>query len=110
VNGFPDNVQNRNVVIENNQIDESYDYAIFVANADGVQIVGNTIGRTFIRGAFDAGGLSGIVPGSAIYLGRSKDVVIGGNTAARGPVAKAVVAVDKTCDRGSVRIGDNRLT
>jgi len=111
VKGFQNNFQNRNVTIEGNHIDESYVYAIFVGNADGVKISGNTIGRTFSRGtAYDAGQIYGIRPDSAIFIGRSRNVEIGNNTAARGKVAKTTVAVDGTCDKGSVRVGSNRLT
>jgi hypothetical protein len=109
--GFQNNFGNRNVTIEANHIDDSYIYAIFVANADGVKIIGNSIGQTFIRGtAFDTGQLYGIKPDSAILLGRSRNVEISNNTAARGKVAKTAVAVDGTCDKGSVRVGNNRLT
>jgi hypothetical protein len=109
--GFQNNFQNRNVTIEGNHIDDSYIYAIFVNNADGVKIIGNLIGQTFIRGtAFDAGQLYGIKPDSAIFVGRSRNVQIDNNTMARGKVAKTAVAVDPTCDKGSVRVGNNRLT
>jgi hypothetical protein len=109
--GFQNNFQNRNVTIEANHIDDSYIYAIFVANADGVKIIGNSIGQTFIRGtAFDTGQLYGIKPDSGIVLGRSRNVEISNNTVARGKVAKTAVAVDATCDKGSVRVGNNRLT
>jgi hypothetical protein len=109
--GFQNNIQNRNVTIEGNHIDDSYIYAIFVSNADGVQIIGNAIGQSFIRGtAYDAGQLYGIKPGSAIYIGRSRNVAIDNNTAARGKVAKTAVAVDATCDKATVRVGNNRLT
>jgi hypothetical protein len=37
-------------------------------------------------------------------------VQIDNNTMARGKVAKTAVAVDPTCDKGSVRVGNNRLT
>ena len=108
--GFQNNFQNRNVTIESNHIDESYVYAIFAGNADGVRISGNSIGRTFIRGtAYDAGQIYGIKPDSAIFIGRSRNVEIGNNTVARGKVAKTAVAVDGTCDKGSVRVGSNRL-
>jgi hypothetical protein len=109
--GFQNNFQNRNVTIEGNHIDDSYICAIFVNNADGVKIIGNLIGQTFIRGtAFDAGQLYGIKPDSAIFVGRSRNVQIDNNTMARGKVAKTAVAVDPTCDKGSVRVGNNRLT
>jgi hypothetical protein len=99
------------VTIEANHIDDSYIYAIFVGNADGVKIIGNSIGQTFVRGtAYDAGQLYGIKPDSAILVGRSRNVEINNNTVARGKVAKTAVAVDATCDKGTVRVGNNRLT
>ncbi len=111
VNGFPNSFQNRSVTIEGNRIDDSYIYAIFVTNADGVHIVNNAIGQTFIRGsAFDAGGRFGVHPDSAILIGRSRNAQISGNTVARGRVTKAAVAVDRTCDTGSVHVENNRLT
>jgi hypothetical protein len=110
VKGFPDNFQNRNVTIEGNHIDDSYAFGIFVANADGLKITGNAIGQTFLRGAFDAGQLYGIKPDSGIYVGRSRNVTIDNNTVAHGRVARVAVAVDGTCDRKSVHVGNNRLT
>src|SRR6202035_418906 len=89
--GFQNNFQNRNVTIEGNHIDDSYIYAIFVANADGVKIEKNAIGQTFLRGVLDA-------------------VTISNNTVARGRIARAAVAVDASCDKPSVRLGNNRLT
>jgi parallel beta helix pectate lyase-like protein len=110
VKGFPDNFQNRNVTIEGNHIDDSYAFGIFVANADGLKITGNAIGQTFLRGAFDAGQLYGIKPDSGIYVGRARNVTIDNNTVAHGRVARVAVAVDGTCDRKSVHVGNNRLT
>jgi parallel beta-helix repeat protein len=111
VKGFPGNFQNRNVTIDGNHVDDSYVYGIFVANADGVKITNNTIGQTFVRGtAFDAGKLYGIKPDSAVFVGRSRNVTIAGNTMAHGRVAKTAVAVDATCDKGSVHVGSNKLT
>lgn len=86
--------QNRNVTIAGNRIDDSFIYAIFVSNADGVRIIGNLIGQTFVRGsAFGAGQLYGVNPNSAVLIGRSK----------------IAVAVDRTCDGGSVHVGTNTL-
>jgi hypothetical protein len=111
VNGFPNSFQNRNVTIEGNRIDDSYIYAIFVSNADGVRIINNAIGQTFIRGsAFDAGGRYGVHPDSAILIGRSRNAQIRGNTVARGKVTKVAVTVDRTCEMGSVHTPNNRLT
>ena len=107
--GFPNNFQNRNVTIEGNHIDDSYIYAIFVANADGVKIENNAIGQTFLRGVFDAGKLYGIKPDSGIFVGRARNVTISNNTVARGRIARAAVAVDASCDKPSVHLGNNRL-
>jgi hypothetical protein len=108
--GFLNNVQNHNVTIEGNHIDDSYLYAIFVSNADGVKIDGNAIGQTFIRGtAFDAGQLYGIKPDSAIYVGRARNVAISNNSIAHGKVTKTAVAVDATCDKATVHLANNRL-
>jgi hypothetical protein len=109
-NGFQNNFQNRNITIEGNWIDDSYIYAIFVSNADGVRMTGNVIGQTFVRGAFDAGQRYGVHPNSAILIGRSRNAQISGNTVARGRVTKAAVAVDRTCDLRSVHVGNNKLT
>jgi hypothetical protein len=109
--GFQNNFQNRNVTITANRIDDSFIYAIFVANADSVRITDNVIGQTFIRGsAFGAGELYGVNPSSAIFIGRSKNVEIGNNTVAHGKVTRTAVTVDGTCDRGSIRAWNNRLT
>lgn len=110
VKGFANNLQNRNVTIEGNHIDDSYGYGIFVSNADGVKISGNVIGQTFLRGAFDAGKLYGIKPDSAIYVGRSHNVMIADNSVAHGKVARTAVVVDATCDKPTTHVGNNRLT
>jgi hypothetical protein len=109
--GFPNNVQNRNITIEGNHIDDSFIYAIFVSNVDGVKITGNAVGQTFVRGtAFDAGQLYGIKPDSAIFVGHSRNVTISGNTVAHGRVARTAVTVDATCDKPTLHVGNNRLT
>jgi parallel beta-helix repeat protein len=110
VKGFANNFQHRNVTIEGNHIDDSYAYGIFVSNADGVKISGNLIGQTFLRGAFDAGKLYGIKPDSAIYIGRARNVTIADNGMAHGKIAKTAVAVDASCDKPTVHVGNNRLT
>jgi hypothetical protein len=76
-----------------------------------VRIIGNVIGQTFIRGdTFGAGELYGVHPDSAIFIGRSRNAQISNNVAAHGRVAKTAVAVDRTCERGSIHLGNNRLT
>ena len=109
--GFPANVQNHNVTIDGNHIDDSFVYAIFVSNADGVRIVNNAIGQTFVRGtAFDAGQLYGIKPNSGIFVGHSRNITVSNNAVAHGRVTKAAVAVDPSCDKPTLHIGNNRLT
>ena len=109
--GFQNNLQNRNVTIEGNHIDDSNIYAIFVANADGVKIIGNSIGQTFLRGtAYDAGQFYGLKPNSSILIGKSRNADINNNTAASGKVTKAAVTVDASCEKATVRVANNRLT
>jgi hypothetical protein len=68
------------------------------------------IGQAFIRGsAFDAGGRFGVHPHSAILIGRSRNAQISGNTVMHGRVTKAAVALDGTCDLGSVHVRNNKL-
>jgi Right handed beta helix region len=107
--GFANNFQNRNVTIQGNRIDNSFIYGIFVGNADGVKIIGNIIGQTFIRGSFDAGQFYGETPNSGIFIGRTQNAEIANNTVARGRVAKVAVAVDRTCVKESVHVGNNSL-
>lgn len=109
--GFQNNFENRNVTIQGNRIDDSFIYAIFVSNADGVRIIDNIVGQTFIRGsAFGAGRFYGATPDSAIFIGRSKNAEINNNTVARGRIAKTAVTVDRTCVNGSIHVGKNVLT
>ncbi len=109
--GFQSNFQDRNVAIQGNRIDDSFIYAIFVSNADGVRIIDDIIGQTFIRGsAFDAGKFYGATPNSAIFVGRARNAEISNNKVARGRVTKTAVAVDRTCVKGSIHVGNNVLT
>lgn len=108
--GFQDNFQNRRIIVEGNHIDDSFIYAIFVSNADGVKIADNVIGQTFIRGnTFGAGALYGVKPDSAILIGRAKNVEVSNNVAARGRIATNIVAIDVTCDKHSMHLANNRL-
>jgi hypothetical protein len=108
--GFANSFQNRNITIQGNRIDNSFIYGIFVGNADGVRIIDNVIGQTFIRGSFDAGKFYAETPNSGIFIGRSRNAEISNNSVARGRTAKAAVAVDRTCVRESVHLTNNALT
>ncbi|HZR72168.1 right-handed parallel beta-helix repeat-containing protein [Bradyrhizobium sp.] len=111
VRGFQNNLQNRNVTIEGNHIDDTYTYAIFVSNTDGLKIIGNTIGQTFIRGtAFDAGGIYNVKPNSAILVGKSAHVDVSNNSVASGKVTRAAVVIDPSCDKATVHVANNKLT
>jgi hypothetical protein len=107
--GFPNNFQNRNVTIQGNRIDNSFIYGIFVGNADGVKIIDNIIGQTFIRGSFDAGKFYGATPNSGIFIGRSKNAEISNNQVAQGRIAKVAVTVDRTCVKDSIHMANNGL-
>lgn len=108
--GFQNNMENRRVIIEGNHIDDSFIYAIFVSNADGLKISDNVIGQTFVRGnTFGAGELFRIKPDSAIFVGRAANVEISNNVAARGRIATNAVAVDPSCDKRTLHLANNRL-
>jgi hypothetical protein len=107
--GFPNSFQNRNVTIQGNRIENSFIYGIFVGNADGVRIIDNVIGQTFIRGSFDAGKFYNETPNSGIFVGRAQNAEISNNSVARGRIAKTAVAVDRTCVRESIRLANNVL-
>ncbi len=107
--GFASNFQNRNVTIEGNRIDNSFIYGIFVGNADGVKIIDNVVGQTFIRGSFDAGKFYSATPDSGIFIGGSKNAEITNNKVARGRVAKLAVAVDRTCVKDTIHLANNVL-
>jgi hypothetical protein len=108
--GFANSFQNRNITIQGNRIDNSFIYGIFVGNADGVRIIDNFIGQTFIRGSFDAGKFYGETPNSGIFIGRSRNAQISHNSVARGRIAKTAVAVDSSCVRESIHLANNLLT
>jgi hypothetical protein len=108
--GFQKNFENWNVTIEGNRIDDSYIYAIVVANADGVKITGNAIGKTFIRGnAFAAGQLYGVAPDSGVLIGMTRNAEIRNNTVAKGQVAKIPVFIDRSCPKTTIALRDNSL-
>lgn len=108
--GFQKNFENWNVTIEGNRIDDSYIYAIVVANADGVKITGNAIGKTFIRGnAFAAGQLYGVAPDSGVLIGMTRNAEIRNNTVAKGPVAKIPVFIDRSCPKTTIALHENSL-
>jgi Periplasmic copper-binding protein (NosD) len=107
--GFANNFQNRNVTIQDNRIDNSFIYRIFVGNADGVKIIDNVVGQTFIRGSFDAGQFYGAKPDSGIFIGGSKNAEIANNKVARGGIVKVAVAVDRTCVKDSIHLANNVL-
>ena len=108
--GFQKNFENWNVTIEGNRIDDSYIYAIVVANADGVKITGNAIGKTFIRGnAFAAGQLYGVAPDSGVLIGMTRNAEIRNNTVAKGQVAKIPVFIDRSCPKTMITLRDNSL-
>jgi len=107
--GFPNNFQNRNVTIQGNRIDNSFIYGIFVGNADGVKIIDNVIGQTFIRGSFDAGQFYSATPDSGIFIGRAKNAEISNNKVARGRIVKVAVTADRTCVKDSIHLANNAL-
>jgi hypothetical protein len=103
--GFANSFQNRNITIQGNRIDNSFIYGIFVGNADGVRIIDNVIGAAvFMPANFMAKPRT-----AASFIDRSGNAEISNNSVARGRIAKAAVAVDRTCERQSIRLANNVL-
>ncbi len=110
VTGFQYNLENQDIVIENNKIDDSFLYGIFISNADHVKIKNNIIGSTFIRRqAFGAGQLYNIHPNSGILIGMSKNIEITDNTVTKGVITNKVVTFDKSCDKDTITLQNNIL-
>ena len=102
--GLPTTRENRNLLIEDNTIEDSFGAALEITNAAGVLVRGNTIGRTFLRdSAFAAGRNVGLVPNAAVIVAMAQDVTLIDNTIATGAVATRAVVVDRSCD-ATVRI------
>lgn len=91
--------ENRNILIADNRIEDSYGAGIEIMNADSVLLRDNTIGATFLRGSgFAAGEQLGIAPDAAIIIAMARRVWLVGNTVATGPVARRPVGIDATCE------------
>lgn len=96
--GLPTTRENRNLLIEDNTIEESFGAALEITNAAGVLVRGNTIGRTFLRGsAFAAGRNVGLVPDAAVIIAEASDVTLADNTIATGAVATRAVGTAPSC-------------
>ena len=92
--GLPTTRENRNLLIEDNTIEDSFGAALEITNAAGVLVRGNTIGRTFLRdSAFAAGRNVGLVPDAAVIIAEASDVTLAANTIATGPVATRAVGI-----------------
>ena len=102
-NGAWDSFGNKNITIEGNTITNSYGWAMQIMNADGITVRNNKIGDTFIWGeTFNMGEKYGLDPDSAIVVIRTKNARFTGNDIATGKIAKKPVAVDDTCEAGTV--------
>jgi len=96
--GLPTTRENRNLLIEDNTIEESFGAALEITNAAGVLVRGNTIGRTFLRdSAFAAGRNVGLVPDAAVIIAEASDVTLADNTIATGAVATRAVGTAPSC-------------
>ena len=96
--GLPTTRENRNLLIEDNTIEESFGAALEITNAAGVLVRGNTIGRTFLHGsAFAAGRNVGLVPDAAVIIAEASDVTLADNTIATGAVATRAVGTAPSC-------------
>ena len=109
VTGFFNNMQNKNILIENNTITNTQIFGIMTNNCDGVTIKNNTITNPFINGIFSAGKCYNITPTGGIFVGMSKNVTVTGNTVVGGGKVSQAVQIDPTCIAGTVTNTSNVL-
>ena len=89
--GFYETYMNQDVIIENNTITNSYQYAITLLYAEGAKVSGNKIDQAFIRGAYQVGANYQVKPNSGIFVGCVRNSFITGNTVSgKGCVTQAV--------------------
>ena len=97
VTGFYNCTNNRNILIEDNTITNSQVYGIFAINCDGIQIRNNSITNAFMNGAGNVGAYYGIAPKSGIFVGKSANVAVTGNTVKASSVVTQAVEIHSTC-------------
>jgi len=106
---FYDNYMNKDVVVKNNVIRNSYAYGIVVTNAQDVLIEDNIIDQVFIRNdSFNVGVNYGVVPDSGIFAAKIKNSQFSGNKVYSRTIAdKAIAIVDNNSMIGSVAFDGN---
>ena len=109
ITGFYNCYQNKNILIEGNKINTTQVYGIFAINCDGITIRNNTITNLFVNGLGKVGNLYGITPKSGIFVGKSNNVTVTGNTVSGAPAAiTQAVEIHSTCG-GQITESGNTL-
>lgn len=106
VKGFYNCYQNKNILIEGNTITDSRVYGIAAINCDGITIKNNTITRPFCNGIGNVGDLYGISPKSGIFVGKSKNITVTGNTVIGGGKVSQAVEVHTNCSNIKANSGN----
>lgn len=70
----------RNLVIENNTVNNTVAFGIFISNCDGVTVRGNKVINPFARGINNIGNVYGVTPKSGILIGMSKNITAVNNS------------------------------
>ena len=94
--------EHRNIVIEDNTIDDVAGNGVVVANASDVQVRGNRISGVGLRR------VSSKVP-VAIEVRNAQSVRLTGNAISRTPAVSARIAIAESCDRDTVVADGNRF-
>ena len=108
--GFYNNMELNNIDIEGNSITNSQIYGIFAANCNGLTIKNNTIVNPFQNGIGSALSLYSITPNSGIFIGKSENITVTGNSVTgNSSVTSQAVTVDGSCI-GSISNSNNPVT
>ena len=104
--GFLNNYECKNILIEKNTITDCQVYGIFTSNCDGITIQSNIISNPFVNGIGNVGALYGLTPNSGIFVGMSKNITVTGNTVAGGGRISQAVEIYSNCS-GAINNSNN---
>lgn len=83
--GYLNNYEHKNILIENNVIQGTSVYGIFCTSVDGLTVRNNTVINPFKHGIGTIGEAYGLEPNGGILIGQCKNVTVTGNKVTGGP-------------------------
>lgn len=95
--GFYNNYNNKKILIEENIITNTQVYGICAINGENVTIRNNVITNAFMNGAGNVGSFYGFTPKSGIFVGKSSNVYVTGNTVYASATTTQAVEIYSNC-------------